>query len=252
MVNKENLSGKMTSTDYLDQFYNEELLKQLQSRPLSEIEELLKHYEEKYDFFLRSKKGNEKLRLFRKKEISELLTETKETLHSFLDLPNISEPKVVLSPFLKIEEGEYDIEKQTIHVGTPSWVEDWPSAKAAEVITFAHEYSHHITHCTLHPVPPHHFRLMDEGISLGLERVAADVFSERYHARGFQHFALKPIIESLEFANNWLKSTRRNLPEHNLLTRGECYDLGSTTLALLEAERGTDIYRQILHGEFRW
>lgn len=242
----------MTLTDYLDQFYNGELLKQLQSRPLSKIEELLKHYEEKYDFFLCSKKENEKLHLFRKKEISELFTETKEIINPFLDISDISEPTVILSSDLSVEEGSYESEKQKIVVGAPSWAKDVLSSKAAQVVVFAHEYAHHITHCVLHPVPSYHFRLLDEGISLGLERVAADVFSERYHAQGFQHFALKPIIDGLEFANNWLKSTRKNLLDSFLLTRGECYNLGNVTLALLEAERGPEIYKQILQGKFKW
>ncbi len=240
----------MVDADFLAAFMDDDLIEQLNGMPTSIVERAREHFERKYSFSLRGNSGQERRHQKQRQgtDIDEIFKEVKEELDRFVGIKNELRCEVFIDRSLQGWEGRYDPNFLYIDVGYQPRKSGLSTPASQMTIVLAHEYAHHLTFCALKPVPQALFSTFIEGVAFGLERVAADLFTKKYASSAFQHFALRETIDLLED----FESVRQLSASPLSVSSYACHARGNALFAVLESERGQDIYRQILHGEFKW
>ncbi len=116
----------------------------------------------------------------------------------------------------------------------------------------AHEYGHHLIHSVLNISYEDH-EIFDEGFAFGIERKTTRELAKKRDDELDQTLPNIRAKTSLLYSKSWRerRSKMKSRGKRNS-DRDNHHSLGSALFAVLEAERGPDIYRQILHGEFKW
>lgn len=131
-------------------------------------------------------------------------------------------------------------------------------------VIFAHEYSHHVLWQMLNPIPHEDFTYLQECFALGVESGIATVFDQSESITTHRGFTDELLIRNLREASKLITLQRKiktieppriKNPDYWTTTFGVIdyrHSVGAVLSFHLEAERGSDVYRKILHGEFKW
>ncbi len=260
----------MVEREYLDQFQNWEVVRRLAKIPPARIEQLIKihsrllGFQENSDernviidvgFEFRQEWQNQKSTVL-KEDVPQMFDEVQECILRLLEITEGEECSLEIlgrDPFKKAE-GEYLRDIKLIKI-----YEEALSLPANTYGVVAHELGHHYVATILHS-PYGNFQIFEEGYAQGVARATQKSLSGKYQRPIFHKLALVNTYENLITARGIqkilpeIKSPESKLERFGLalyISRNR-HSLGDLLFAHLEAERGPDIYRQILHGEFKW
>ncbi|MBI4152463.1 hypothetical protein HY495_02020 [Candidatus Woesearchaeota archaeon] len=238
----------MVNPEYLEQFRNGEVVSQLQLRTAA-LERLKEDYAKRAaDLRRRRVHSSESL-------TEKLLPEAVPTI--------FAEVKTAVDTFMGVE----DVTPCQLLLGKPACLAQYLAWEKRIILsplaysdylncfqTLVHEYAHHLLAVIIGSTYGGS-EIFEEGFATGLEWKIAPDFSQHHQADKdwFEKMVVKDIASDLWRASSKLK--RRlpsSQPDRGIYFDEHKYTFGSSLFVLLEAERGQDIYRQILHGEFKW
>ncbi len=122
------------------------------------------------------------------------------------------------------------------------------------VPALAHEYGHHIL-TTVGGLgqPYHQFITAHERFAEGIARLVGKPLANQKENRNIPYIPLsRAKLYLLRVPENLRNIKKERTLFGETITLQFPHELGTALFAVLEAERGPDIYRQILHGEFKW
>lgn len=238
--------------EYLEQFRNRIVLERLRdfsedqfnlasrihlSRTLKYLERKRRKIEEKDDYRDCLSEGR----------IECLYKDVKERCNTVLGVEDVKECHLNLSSDLSSRYKHYS---KTI-ILRPEDYSSWSELGGA----VAHEYSHHLLFTYLKCSYTSCFEYFHEGYSMGVGRIIFGQLQQKDLEEddgpvGPRNLYLES--PSLEVFSRKLARDLTVLKQDEWYIYGNKHSLGNALFAALEAERGPDIYRQILHGEFKW
>ncbi|MBI2103311.1 hypothetical protein HYT55_05695 [Candidatus Woesearchaeota archaeon] len=261
----------MVDSAYLDQFRNEEVVRRLAKIPPARIDELVKNY------FLLCKelcpraKNEEEMLIDIEFDLWDEQRDPKAAV-SKNDVPDIfTEVQAVVDQMLGRVRGErcnLYVTQHLLQEIDGLYLRGVRAIKINERVlaspanfrgVVAHEYSHHCFATGLQS-PYSGFQIFEEGYANGVARAAQLYFSERDQNPLFKKRAFARTLGQLIKA----RAAPQKIPEPRYTGPAAILDdraayiaqnrhcLGNMLFAHLEAERGPDIYRQILQREFTW
>ncbi len=254
----------MVNANYLEQFRNECALEYLAGIPETRITERLQHYHRNLQKYFSEAAGIDDKRLesieWHDREMESDPVPAEEVQKIFAQVQAFTEttlgfsdkPKCTLNLFEDKRlgfSGFYDRGTKSIELERG---ELYSFANLIGVL--AHEHAHHClaTHLS---APYRRTEIFEEGYAEGMGRFAQLFFAEITKDERCRRLAWGSAFRHLK----WGRTTPKELPPKTFgnVARDQYIDnnkhcLGGMLFDLLESERGPDIYRQILHGEFKW
>ncbi len=230
----------MVDAGYLEQFENGRLFDYLKEVSSAQFEQYAEHYRQ-----VLATQPIEKQASLPKTTLQNKFDEMKTIVDKLLGCRRTDKCSIELVSMDENVFGEYNKDVRTILLNRRLLTDPVELR-----ITMAHEYAHHVLD-TVFNLERSRFSLFDEGFAYGVERSAASTFTRKYARPQFTKGTLEGTIEDLQWISLHHPSEGYLLPE-NILVLLHANEFGDDLFAVLEAERGPDIYRQILHGEFKW
>ncbi len=226
--------------EYLDSFTNRSLLKRLRKISLFDLRSLSRDYRSSYPKKVKQLKD-------------EIMTEN-DFEHIFEEAKNIVDD--ILGVNENILKVEWEVTTSGRYYNENSYACYDPLMRrisinpvrvrfpTAAIAAFAHEYAHHVLHSSFFCFMED-YTLFDEGFAFGIERRVGFNASED-QAGLLKRFTIRETCLHLDRTTHLLEMRQ---PFRNYSDKASA---GNSFFAALEKERGPDIYRQILQGEFRW
>ena len=142
------------------------------------------------------------------------------------------------------------------------------SLRTSFIPVAAHEYAHHVQReAEIKPSfsSPRMFRIFHEGHAYGVERYIAEVYKQKENNPFFEFLISNRTIGELKNVYLWSCRFHKREPKQDLLRAISSEDayylrrrypnthaMGNALFSIYEAEQGNRIYREMIHGRFKF
>jgi len=180
-------------------------------------------------------------------------------------LLKLAAPSLVLAGavvFIRTAMAHYILKKMSMYDPHSRRVilERYPRAILIPVV--GHEYTHSLQDDIIFGGYNYsdNYSILTEGHAIGVERHVARCYSEREGNEAFLYHISKKTVRDLKRVYEWMRGDlgrkareTRDAKDLRRLTEGLTpHSIGNTFFSICEAQRGEEIYKQIIHGTFQF